>query len=434
VIWSYSRPRSAAGGISVDAAKGANRGVALLGNRLFFITDNAHLLCLNKITGAVMWEVALSNQQGHNGGTAAPLVAGNLVIAGISGGDEAIRGFVAAYNAVTGAEVWRFWSVPKAGEPLASTWKGDANPLGGPSWTTPSYDPSTGTLYAAVGNPYPDTNGDQRGGDNLYTDSDLALDVRTGKLRWYFQYTPHDVHDWDANQPLALVDASFHGQTRHLLLHANRNGFFYVLDRTSGKLLQATAFVNKLTWATGVGSDGRPKLSPGSEPTIGGTETCPAVRGATNWYSTAFNPSTNLYYVMAVEDCTVYRKTQDGGGYFDVDRPADPPRKVLRALKVDGGQIAWEIRLTGSPKYNYSGALSTAGGLVFFGENNGEVAAVDAATGKRLWHFESNAEIKGSPMTYVVSGRQYVCIALGSNIVSFAVGATPDVDHPAAGN
>jgi PQQ-dependent dehydrogenase (methanol/ethanol family) len=417
-IWNYSRPRSAAGTIPGDAAKGANRGAAVLGDRVFFITDDAHLICLQRLTGALFWDVSLGEP--HYGGTSTPLIAGDLVIAGVSGGDEGIRGLLAAYQATTGEQVWRFWTVPLAGEPGSETWKGDASPQGGATWTTGSYDSETGILYWGIGNPYPDTDGDSRGGDNLYTASDLALDARTGKLLWHFQFTPHDLHDWDANQPLVLADASFHGEERKLLLHANRNGFLYVLDRTNGKLLQATPLVKKLTWASGIGADGRPELLPTNETTKQGVKTCPAVRGATNWYSTAYDPSTQLYYVMTVEDCSVYRKAHDGG-YGRVNDPADPPIKVLRAFALETGKIAWELPLTGPPERNYAGVLSTAGGLVFFGETSGGFAAVDARTGRYLWHFEASEPWKASPMTYMVNGRQYVAIASGSNILSFAL-------------
>jgi PQQ-dependent dehydrogenase (methanol/ethanol family) len=421
-IWSYSRPRSDATTISGDAAKGAQRGVALLGERLFFITDNAHLICLQRVTGALLWDVAMPAPGAHGryGGTSAPLIAGKLVIAGVSGGDDGIRGFVAAYDPVSGRQVWRFWTVPQPGDPTYDTWHGDPAPQGGATWTTGSYDPHSGWLYLAVGNPYPDTDGDRRPGDDLYTESDIALDAKTGKLQWYFQFTPHDLHDWDAEQPLALVDARFHGRTRKLLLHANRNGFFYVLDRTNGKLLQATPFVDELTWARGIRPDGRPILLPPNETTLGGTKTCPAVRGAANWYSTSYDPATGLYYVMSVEDCSIYRKAQNGG-YTWIKDPLHPSKKVLRAIRVDGGAIAWKVPLLGAPDLNYSGALSTAGGVVFFGETSGAVAAVDARDGRYLWHFEANQTIKGSPMTYTIDGRQYLAIATGPNILSFAL-------------
>jgi PQQ-dependent dehydrogenase (methanol/ethanol family) len=424
-IWHYSRPRSEGGTISGDAARGANRGVAILGDRIFFITDNAHLLCLHRLTGAVLWDVympaqAASSQSERYGGTSAPLVVGDLVIAGVSGGDEGVRGFLAAYNATTGERVWTFWTVPQTGEPGAESWHGSSPHLGGSTWLTGSYDPETEVLYWATGNPYPDTDGDHRDGDNLYTNCDLALDAKTGKLLWYFQFTPHDLHDWDAVQPLVLADATFHGRRRKLLLHANRNGFLYILDRPHGKLLQATPMVKKLTWASGIGDDGRPKLLPANETNEVGVKTCPAVRGATNWYSTAYNPATNFYYVMTVEDCTIYRKAQDGG-YGRVNNPDDPGKKVLRAFDIETGKAAWELPLIGPVESNYSGVLSTAGRLVFFGESSGEFAAVDARTGNYLWHFEANQPWKASPMTYMVNGHQYIAIASGANILSFAL-------------
>jgi PQQ-dependent dehydrogenase (methanol/ethanol family) len=419
-IWSYSRPRSSAAEISGDAAKGANRGVAVLGDRVFFITDNAHLICLHRLTGALLWDVSMPGQAGKYGGTSAPLIAGDLVIAGVSGGDEGIRGFVSAYRPTSGEQVWRFWTVPKAGEPQALSWGGDADPQGGSTWTTNSYDAATGILYLATGNPYPDTDGDARSGDDLYTDSDIALDAKTGKLLWYFQFTPHDLHDWDANQPIVLVDTRFHGSDRKLLLHANRNGFLYVLDRSNGRFLQASAMVKKLTWASGIGSDGRPLLVPGNDPTPGGVKTCPAVRGATNWYSTAFDPNTRLYYVMTVEDCSIYRKAHDGG-YGWINDPADPSMKVLRAFSVESGKLAWELPLDGPPERNYSGVLGTAGGLLFFGETSGGFAAVNARTGKYLWHFEADQPWKGSPITYLAGGRQYIAVASGPNILAFAL-------------
>ena len=423
-IWAWTRPRSSASEISGDAAKGASRGVALLGDWVYFLTDNAHLVCLNKLTGAPLWEVTLPQKPGRFGATSAPLVAGDLVIGGVSGGDEGVRGFVVAYHAATGQEAWRFYTVPAAGERGSETWKGNPDPQGGSTWTTGSFDPDSGTLFMSTGNPYPDTDGDQREGDNLYTNSDLALDIATGKLRWYFQYTAHDVHDWDANQPLVLVDAPFQGKSRKLLLHANRNGFFYVLDRDNGQFLQGSPLVRRLTWASGLDSKGKPILIPGNTPTAGGVKTCPAVRGATNWYSTAFNPATRLYYVMTVEDCTLYRKAHDGG-YGPAIDPKDPPAKFLRAFSLDGGKMAWELPLPGHPERNYGGVLSTAGNLVFYPETSGGVAAADARTGKSLWHFEANQVSRGSPMTYTVNGRQYVAIATGANITVICTAPDP---------
>jgi PQQ-dependent dehydrogenase (methanol/ethanol family) len=422
-IWCYSRPRGTGGTIPGDAAKGANRGVALLGDRIFLATDNAHLICLNRLTGGLMWDVdyTVPGSPGQYGSTGAPLVVGDLVITGVSGGDAPLQGFVAAYKAATGQLAWRFRTLPLRGEPGSETWKGSALETGGAAtWLTGSYDPETGLLYWPTGNPFPDTNGDQRGGDNLYTDCVVALDPKTGKLRWHYQFTPHDLHDWDATEPLVLVNALFQGRGRKLLLQANRSGFFYVLDRTNGELLLGKPFVRKLTWASGIGPDGRPQEVEGNKPTPAGTKTCPAVRGATNWYSTAYNPSTNLFYVMAVEDCNIYRQS-DRGGYVPSKDPSNPPEKYLRAIDIETGRIVWEVPQVGAPEANYSGVLSTAGGLVFYGETGGSFAAVDAKSGQTLWHFDTGQDWRASPMTYLVNGRQHVAIASGGNILSFAL-------------
>jgi putative heme-binding domain-containing protein len=406
-IWKYSRPRTAAGVIAGDASLGANRGAALLGDRVFFNTDNAHMLCLNRLTGALLWEVPMTEAAQHYGATGAPLVVGDLVISGVAGGDEGIRGFIGAWKVTTGELAWRFYTT-------------DQPEGGGSTWLTGTYDPETGLLYWPTGNPYPDTDGSGRPGDNLYTDCDLALDPKTGKLKWYFQYTPHDLHDWDAEQPPVLVNAKYQGQDRKLLLHGNRNGFFYVLDRTDGKFLFAAPFVKKLTWASGVDANGRPKLTANNETTQATTITCPAVRGATNWYSSAFSPRTELFYLMAVEDCGSYQASPQGGFGF-LNNPKDPSMKYLRALNIETGKVVWEVPQIGTAERNYSGVLATAGDLVFYGETSGGFAAVNAKTGVTLWHFEAGNTFKGSPMTYTIDGRQYVAVANGSNILSFAL-------------
>ncbi|MEO8050157.1 MAG: PQQ-binding-like beta-propeller repeat protein [Acidobacteriota bacterium] len=423
-IWRYVRPRTPPGTVSGDAALGANRGVALSGDRVFFTTDDAHMLGLNRLTGALLWDAYMPETPQHYGTTSAPLVVNDLVISGVGGGDEGIRGFIGAWNVATGKLAWRFWTVPKPGEKGSETWKGDAIGVGGGStWLTGTYDEETGLLYWPTGNPFPDTDGTERGGDNLYTNSDLALDPKTGELRWYFQFTPHDLHDWDAVQPPVLVDARFKGRERKLLLHANRNGYFYVLDRVNGELLLSKPFVKKLTWSDAIDSAGRPQVTSNNETTPGGVKTCPAVRGATNWYSTAFNPQTKLYYVMVVEDCSTYRKAKQGGFGF-LDDPRDPAMKYLRALDIETGNIAWEIPQVGPVERNYSGVLATSTGLVFYGESSGAFAAVDAKNGKTLWHFGAGSVWKGSPMTYTVAGRQYVAVASGANIIAFALPAT----------
>ena len=251
------------------APKGPNRGVALLGDRVFYVSDDAFMVCLNRLTGAVMWSQPLpeAGATGKYSNSSAPLVAGDLVISGVAGGDTPMRGFIAAYHATTGELAWRFYTIPKPGEHPAETWTGSALPTGGgATWATGSYDVETSTLYWAVGNPYPDTDADEREGANLYTNSVLALDLRTGKLKWYFQFIPHDTHDWDSSEPLLLVDTTWHGQPRKLLLSAQRSGIFYVLDRTNGQFLLARPFVKKMTWASGFNPDGSPILTPAKHP------------------------------------------------------------------------------------------------------------------------------------------------------------------------
>jgi len=400
-----------------------NRGVALLGDRVFFATTDAHLICLNRLTGALMWDVLMPEAKFRYGSSSAPLVVGDLVIAGVSGGDSPLLGFLVAYKATTGEEVWRFHTVPKPGEPAAETWKGRAMAIGGgATWLTGSYDAETGTLYWTVGNPFPATDADERSGANLYTNCVIALDVKTGKLKWYYQFTPHDLHDWDATEPMLLVDADYRGRPRKLLIQANRNGFMFVLDRVTGEFLNAKPFVRKMNWASGYGPDGKPRLLPGNDVTPAGVKGCPSVRGATNWYATSFSPDTKLFYVMSVEDCSIYRQTsKDSQGYEGVRDPNDPGLKYLRALNIETGATVWEIPQQGPQEANYSGVLTTGGGLVFYGETGGGFAAVDARNGKTLWTIHGNQPWRGCAMTYMLNGRQYIAVASGSNILTFAL-------------
>jgi alcohol dehydrogenase (cytochrome c) len=425
-IWHYSRPLTK--GVIGDAGTAINRGVAVLRDRVFMVTDHAHLIALNRFTGQLLWDSEMADFRKHYGATSAPLVVNDLVISGTSGGDEGARGFIDAYKASTGEHAWRFWTMPAPGEPLSETWVGKAIEHGCvDSWLTGTYDPSTNLIYWPTGNPCPDFNGDERKGDNLYSSSVLALEPETGKLRWYFQFSPHDLHDWDATETPMLIDTQFRGRQRKLLVQANRNGFFYVLDRVTGEFLRAEPFVKKLNWASGIGLDGRPKLVPGQEPTLQGTETCPSMGGATNWMSTAFNPSTSLFYVMALEACNIYVKSSAwwepgqsfyGGGARRVS--GETGQKFLRAIDVQTGKIAWEVPQVGSGS-SAGGVLSTGGGLLFLGDDSGAFAAVDAKNGKPLWHFNTNAAFRASPMTYMAEGRQYVAIAAGSNIIAFAL-------------
>jgi PQQ-dependent dehydrogenase (methanol/ethanol family) len=412
-----SRP---SGGVA--SGNGPNRGAAILGDRIYFQTDDAYLVSVNRLTGGVIWTVPLTDPSipGLYYSTSAPLVVGDLIVAGVSGGDTPSRGFLVAFDAMTGELAWRFWTVPAPGDPEAVHWKGKGLLTGGAAtWMTGSYDPEAQLLYWGVGNPYPSNNGDDRIGSNIYANSIIALDPKTGKLKWHYQTTPHDLHDWDSTAPLVLVDARYQGRDRKLLMQANRNGFYYVLDRLSGELLFAKPFVDKMDWASGIDANGVPILLPDYAPTDEGHTKCPAVRGATNWFSTAFNPATRLFYVMAAEDCGYYRKT--GRMYGPNPDAKDPGKRFVRALNPETGERVWEKPLTGSNEANYTGVLSTAGGLLFHGETAGGFAAVDAATGKTLWSFPTNESWRASPMTYTYQGKQYVAVAAGPNIVAFGL-------------
>lgn len=424
-IWHYSRPRSP--GLAGDAASGINRGVAILGDRVFMVSDNAHLFALHRFTGQLIWDVEMADSRRNYGSTSAPLVVNDLVVAGVSGGDEGVRGFLDAYKASTGEHVWRFWTIPAPGEPGSESWSGRALEHGcGSTWLTGAYDPEAKLLYWPTGNPCPDYNGDERKGDNLYTSSVVALDPASGKLRWYYQFTPHDLHDWDATETPVLVDAQFRGEPRKLLLQGNRNGFFYVLDRLTGKLLLAEPFVSKITWASGIGSDGRPKLLPGNEPTEEGQLVCPAVAGAANWPSSAYNPATGLFYLLAEESCNVYSKNREwweagkslyGGGTRRADTTS---AKFLKAIDIQTGKVRWEIPDIGGGILG-SGLMATAGGLLFYGDGSGAFIAADTNHGKLLWHFNTGETFKAGPMTYSVDGEQYVAVAAGSTILAFTL-------------
>jgi alcohol dehydrogenase (cytochrome c) len=424
-IWHYSRPRTQ--GLAGDAASGINRGVAALGDRVFMVTDHAHLIALHRLTGQLLWDVEMADYRQNYGATSAPLVVDDLVISGVSGGDEGIRGFVDAYKASTGEHAWRFWTVPARGEPGSETWVGRAIEHGcAATWLTGTYDPQAKLLYWPTGNPCPDYNGDERKGDNLYSSSVIALDPASGKLRWHYQFTPHDLHDWDATETPMLVDAQFRGAQRKLMLHGDRNGFFYVLDRLTGKVLLAEPFVRNITWASGIGPDGRPKLLPENEPTVEGRRSCPAVAGAANWTSTAFSQSTGLFYMFAEESCTVYSKNDQwweagksfyGGG---TRRAEDSGGKFLKAIDIQTGKTAWEIPDIGGGILG-SGLMATAGGLIFYGDGSGAFVAADAKTGKLLWHFNTGQSWKAGPMTYTADGTQYVGVAAGSTVLAFSL-------------
>ena len=424
-VWRFNRLRTPR--LFTDA--GVNRGVAVAGDRVFMETDNAHLIALNRFTGELLWDSQIADSSQNYFSTSAPLTAGDLVVSGVAGGEHGANGVVVAFRQATGKEAWRFSSVPRRGEPGSETWQGKELDHGGaPTWFTGSYDPDLDMVYWPTGNPSEEYNGDLRPGDNLYSDCILALDRKTGTLRWHYQFTPHDLWDWDATETSVLVDAPWQGQPRKLMLHADRNGFYYVFDRTDGKLLLAKQFLRNVTWASGIGADGRPVKLPNQEPTAAGTRVCPSQDGATNWYSPSFNPLTGMYYFQTNEKCSIYYKRDQGEweagktylGGSQSTAPDPQPRRVLKAIDYQTGATKWELPQPGLAQ-SWGGTLATVTGLLFFGEESGSLVAADAATGAALWSFQTNANWKASPMTYSFDGRQFLAVAAGSNIIALAV-------------
>ena len=424
-IWRHRRPLT--NGLIDDASAHHNRGVGIWHDRVFMETDNAHLLCLDARSGHQLWDVEYADSTKNYGATSAPLVINDKVIVGTSGGDDGVRGFVAAFDPLTGKLVWRFWTIPGPGEFGNSSWPGEMYWRGGgTTWMPGTFDPELNTLYWGTSNPSPDFDGGPRPGDDLYTDCLLALDPDTGKLKWYFQFTPHDLFDYDAAETAVLIDETFRGRARKLVVEANRNGFLYVLDRTNGEFLSAVRFVEKLNWASGIDPKGRPVAS-GLIPSAAGTRICPGLNGATNWFSPSYNPSTRLFYFLALENCEIFRTRPER---FAVGRtwyatgteriPSDAGQKILLAFSLESGQMAWRYPQAGEGR-SWAGTLTTAGGLVFFGDDAGSFEAVDARTGAPLWHFNTGQDLHASPMSYAVNGSQYVAIASGSDLFSFAL-------------
>jgi alcohol dehydrogenase (cytochrome c) len=425
VVWHYSR--AVTEGLIDDASQHHNRGVGIWHTRIYMETDNAHLLCLDARSGHLIWDVPYTDGNKNYGATSAPLIVKDKVLVGTSGGDDGVRGFVSAIDAETGKLVWRFWTIPGPGEPGSDSWPGDAYLHGcGTTWMPGTFDPELNTIYWGTSNPCPDFDGDPRPGDDLYTDCVLALDPDNGKLKWYFQFTPHDLFDYDATETPVLIDAVYAGQPRKLLAEANRNGFFYVLDRTDGKFLTAVPFAQKLNWAKGIDKQGRP-IRTELVPTAEGTRICPGFTGATNWYAPSYNPDTRLFYFLASENCNLYfkkaEKFQEGHDYYSTGvkrSPGDDRERVLLAYDLESGKPAWRFVQAGGG-HSSAGTMTTKGGLVFFGDDAQSFEAVDGRSGAPLWHFNTGQNIHASPMSYAVNGKQYVAVASGSDIFSFAL-------------
>jgi alcohol dehydrogenase (cytochrome c) len=399
-----------------------NRGVAALGNKVFLATLDAHVIALDSKTGNVVWDIVSADYRLGYSYTLAPLVVKNLVIVGVSGGEYGIRGFIDAYDADTGQRKWRFDTVPGPGQSGHDSWEADSWKIGGaPAWMTGTYDPTTNQLFWPTGNPSPSNRGEGRAGDNLYSNTLLALDPDSGKLDWYFQFTKHDEHDWDATQVPILLDAD----GKHFIAQANRNGFFYLIDRSTGKLLHADAYAHT-TWSDTKDAEGRPVPNAQSSPTPEGRTVCPGALGATNWMSPSFSSTTNLFYVTAREQCDIFSTAPQpyeaghayyGSAYFPSDKTV-PYWGALRAIDPQSGKVQWEFKHL-SPAW--SGVLSTSSGLVFTGDAEGNFIALDGVSGKPLWHFQMGGAVYASPMTFSVDGKQNIAIAAGSAIYAFGL-------------
>ena len=407
-------------------ATAPNRGVAVLGDRLFMVTPDSNVVAIEAKTGKQVWQSEMAPwKPGSHYASLAPLVVKDKVIVGISGGEFGVRGFIDAYDAATGKRAWRFWTVPLKGEPGGDTWAADSAARGGgPAWMTGTFDPRLNTVYWGVGNPGPDLNGDVRQGDNLYTCSLVALDPDTGKLKWYFQFTPHDTHDWDANETPMLLDLPWKGKPRKLVVQANRNAFFYVLDRETGEFLMGKPF-ERQTWAKGLDAKGRPIQAPKAVPTSEGARVCPGLSGGANWMAPSYNPETKLFYFPVREGCDEYFTTEptysEGKSYWgSVSRAAtnEPTWGLIKALDPLTGESKWDFRLYTPP---WAGTLSTAGGLIFAGDEDGYLIALDARTGKNLWKLNTGSRIVSAPISYQVAGRQYVAIPSGGTMIALAL-------------
>jgi len=422
-LWRYRRDLPA----GLIACCGlVNRGFGVLGDRLFKTTLDAHVLALSMKTGAILWDTAMENYRNGYSGTAAPLVVNDKVIVGMAGAEYGVRGFIDAYDAQTGKRSWRFFTTAGPDDPGHSTWRGTDPKAwekgGGSTWATGAYDPELNLVYWGTGNAGPDYDGSAREGDNLYTASIVALDADTGRLRWHYQFTPHDVWDWDSTQNPVLADLTIGGQPRKVVMFANRNGFFYLLDRATGKLIRGKPFI-ETSWAKEIQPNGRPMLLPNSIPSEEGTRICPDQSGGTNWMPPSFDKALGLLFVTARESCGIFFTWKDdynpGDSYRGgaVQRVGDRQISALRAIDVATGERRWDFPYASQ---SWAGVLSTASGLVFAG-SSGNFMAFDARTGKNLWHFQTGSALYAGAITYMVDDRQYVLLPSGTTLTAFAL-------------
>ena len=403
-----------------------NRGVAILDETLYMSTLDAHLVAIDGRSGSLLWNQEVADHRSGYSKTAAPLIVKDRVVTGIAGGEYGIRGFLDAYDADTGEREWRTYTIPGPDHPDNQTWAGDSWRTGGsPTWITGSYDPDLNLVYWGTGNPGPDWNGDVRQGDNLYADSVLALNGDTGEMSWYFQFTPHDVHDWDAIQIPVLADIELDGETRKAMLWANRNGFYYTLDRETGEFLLGKAFARQ-TWAEGLNSNGRPIRRPGTFPSQEGTLVAPIAGGATNWWSPAYSPRTSLLYVNAFDgEALFFSREQEysegntfTGGGTETPLAIENYASAIRAIDPTTGDVTWEFPITPRSR---AGVLATAGDLVFSASVDGYFYGLDARDGSPLWKIALGGPVHASPMTYAVNGHQFVTMTIGNVVYTFGL-------------
>ena len=421
-IWKYQRPQKK---VNAFESNRYNRGVAVLGNRVFFGTLDAALIALDARTGRPLWETQVADTMEGYSVTVAPLIVKDKVIVGVAGGEHGIRGFLDAYDAVTGKRVWRFNTVPGPGELGHDTWKGDSWKLGGaPTWLTGSYDPELDTLYWATGNPGPDMDAEIRKGDNLFSCSVIALDPATGKRKWHYQFTPNDSHDWDANQDLVLANQTINGVERKLLLQTNRNGIFYVLDRTNGKLLFGKPYVRQ-TWNAGFDADGRPKVIPDTDSTPEGRVVFPTLVGGTNWQSPSYDATTGRLFVVYTDGAERFireKSTYEPGKAYWGGRSVatgDTPKAGIKAIDTKTGDVMWDYRI--SQGSLAAGVLATSTGVLFSATSEGNLIALDSKTGTPLWRMQTGSSTAASPISYSVNGKQYIAVASGMVLYSLAL-------------
>jgi alcohol dehydrogenase (cytochrome c) len=422
-LWKFHRKQDIVNPYQINPS---NRGVAVLDGRVFFGTLDDNLIALDAHTGRELWETRIADTLEGFTLTGAPLAIDGKIIMGSSGGEMGLRGFLDAYDPATGKRLWRFYTTAAPDSPGGDTWPGDTWKLGGGgTWLTGSYDPQLHTLYWSVGNPAPSFNPDVRKGDNLYTDSVVALDPDTGKLKWYYQFTPNDSHDWDSEEDLVLADQMVDGKIRKILLHADRNGVLYALDRVTGQFLWAKPFV-KTTWVRGWDKDGRPLVNHDTDATPQGHIVWPAT-GGTNFQAPSYDQKSQTLYLQTNEaqgwansGPAVFQRGQLYTARGKVPPPpAPPPKPAIKAINTNTGSIRWTTPIAQASLS--AGVLATRGGLVFAATSEGQFIALDSATGKPLWHFNTGHRISASPVGYAVDGRQYVAISAGNMLYTFAL-------------